>query len=220
MSAEQPPAVRSERVGVIGGTFDPIHAGHLILAEETRLALSLSRVIFVPAGHPWRKANRDITPAADRMAMVSLAVASNSTFDVSSIEVVREGPTYTADTLQEVRAQLHADTDLWFILGSDALLDLEHWHDPGRIVALARLAVAVRDSATAGSGALRLGGLEDLVSGVRDRIDVVAMPRVGISSSEIRRRLRQGISCRYWLPAKVERYAVERNLYGRPRQCP
>ncbi|HTE83458.1 MAG TPA: nicotinate-nucleotide adenylyltransferase [Dehalococcoidia bacterium] len=204
---------RRRRVGILGGTFDPIHAGHLILAEETRQYLSLDKAVLVPAGHPWRKADREITPAGDRIAMVSLAIAANPAFALSRLEVEREGATYTADTLHELRMQLGGNADLWFILGSDALLDLQYWRDPKRIVAQVRLAVAARGPVSD----LDLGGLEDLVPGVREKIDLVPMPPVGISSSELRRRLRHGFTTRYWLPAEVERYALDHNLYGRRR---
>jgi nicotinate-nucleotide adenylyltransferase len=203
----------SQRIGLLGGTFDPIHLGHLILAEEARLSLSLDRVLFIPAGTPWRKAGREISPAADRLTMVSRAIASNPSFEVSRVELNREGPTYTVDTLQTLRMELGEGVRLWFILGADALLDLPHWKDPARILAAARLAVAARE----GSPALDLSRLEALIPGLRLRLDYVPMPGVGVSSSELRRRLSEGISTRYWLPAEVERYAREHRLYARRR---
>jgi nicotinate-nucleotide adenylyltransferase len=196
----------------LGGTFDPVHLGHLILAEESRLALSLNRVVFIPAGTPWRKADREITPAADRVAMVSLAILDNPAFELSPIEVERGGATYTADTLESLASTYGEEVDLWFILGSDALFDLPHWRDPQRIIALTRLAVAAR---AAGRDEAGVQELEARVPGIREKTDVIPMPRVQISSSQLRSRLHAGLSCRYWLPAVVEDYAIERRLYRR-----
>jgi len=204
-------AARHARVGILGGTFDPIHIGHLILAEETRLSLALDRVIFIPAGRPWRKSRREVSPPADRVAMVSTAITANPHFELSRLEVDREGPTYTVDTLQELRAQWGPDTEVWFILGSDALRDLPHWRDPVRIISQARLAVAARS----GLSDAEIAGLEQTIPGLGQCIDVVSMPAVGISSSELRRRLRESLSTRYWLPPGVEQYARAHSLYHR-----
>jgi nicotinate-nucleotide adenylyltransferase len=203
------------RLGVFGGTFDPIHTGHLALAEEARTALQLDRVIFVPVGHPWRKTGREITAASGRMAMVSSAIAANPFFEVSSIEVDRGGPTYTVETLQVFHERFGASTHLWFIVGSDALLDLQNWREPEQIVALARLAVADRSDGRLSQSGGELNTLEVAIPGVRERIDLIAMPRLDISSSELRRRLREGISCRYLMPEEVEQYAISRRLYER-----
>jgi nicotinate-nucleotide adenylyltransferase len=202
-----------ERLGIIGGTFDPIHIGHLILAEEARLNLQLDRVVFVPAGHPWRKASRKITPGSDRMAMASLAIASNPFFSLSSSELERVGPTFTVDTLQGLRERLGAATHLWFIMGSDALIDLKHWREPGKIVALARLAIGDRSAGNPTRADEELENLEQAVPGARERIDLVPMPQVDISSSDLRRRLGEGSSCRYLMPETVEHYATAHGLY-------
>src|SRR5262249_36255480 len=131
-------------VGILGGTFDPVHFGHLVLAEAARDALSLAVVLFIPAGDPWRKADHAVTPGEHRLAMVPLAIEGNSPFWSSDIELRREGPTYTADTLEALAAE-RLDDEFYFIVGSDALADLPNWHDPGRIVRHATLAVAPRD---------------------------------------------------------------------------
>jgi nicotinate-nucleotide adenylyltransferase len=165
------------RVGVLGGTFDPIHIGHLLLAEETRTALGLDRVIFIPAGQPWRKA----------------------------------GPTYTVETLERLRHNWGAGTLTWFIMGWDALQDLPNWRAPERILTLSRLAVARRDR----PDAAEISRLEALLPRLSARVDLVPMPLVAISSSELRRRLRHGGSVRYWLPAPVEEYARRHGLYDR-----
>jgi nicotinate-nucleotide adenylyltransferase len=197
------------RLGILGGTFDPVHLGHLILAEETRVALRLDSVIFIPAAQPWRKAGRAISSAVDRLAMVELAISANPFFAVSQIEILRAGPTFTADTLDELH-EAQPDADLWFILGSDALLDLPNWKDPGRILARARLAVAIRDAVPAQETAR----LEQLLPGLAGRVDMVPMPQVCISSSELRRRLSLGKTARYWLSDSVQRYASDHRLYA------
>ena len=128
------------RVGVLGGTFDPIHEAHLLVAHAVRDSLLLDQVIFMPAGDPWRKAGAAITPAQHRLAAVRAAVeaAADPTFVVSDAEVRRPGPTYTVDTFRELQSN---GRSLWFILGADALLDLPHWHAPAEFVRLARLAL-------------------------------------------------------------------------------
>jgi nicotinate-nucleotide adenylyltransferase len=203
-----------ERLGIFGGTFDPIHTGHLALAEQARIALHLDRVILVPAGRPWRKSDRKIASPLDRMAMVSAAIADNPHFEASSAEVERDGPTYTVETLQILRERFGALTHLWFILGLDALGDLQHWREPMKIVALARLAVADRGIGGLAESGGQLDQLERAIPGVRERIDLVAMPRLDISSSELRRRIREGVSCRYFMPSVVEAYAVSHGLYA------
>jgi nicotinate-nucleotide adenylyltransferase len=200
------------RIGILGGTFDPIHLGHLLLAEETRLHLGLDRVIFIPAGWPWRKTGRTISAAEDRLAMVKMAVASNPFFEVSRIEMDREGPSYTVDTLRALRAQQSAGAEMWFILGSDALMDLPNWNRPDEIVAETRLAVAGREPLTPGD----LARVESKVPGLQARLDFVPMPQIGVSSSDLRGRFRQGRSCRYWLPVEVERYVLAHRLYRGP----
>jgi nicotinate-nucleotide adenylyltransferase len=199
------------RIGILGGTFDPIHLGHLLLAEETGQRLDLDRVIFVPAGIPWRKAGRSISPPADRLAMVGLAIAGNPRFEVSSIETERKGPSFTVETLRALKNVLPPDAEIWFILGSDALFDLPNWKWPEQIVAEARLAVANRNEVSDHD----LAQLERLIAGVQERIDFVPMPAIGISSSEVRRRIEDGRTIRYWVPAEVERYAREHRLYSR-----
>lgn len=197
------------KIGVLGGTFDPIHLGHLILAEQARTYLGLERVLFVPAGQPWRKAGRSIAPVADRVAMVKAALAGDPYFEVSLVESERRGPSYTAETLTVLRDLLGAGAALYFILGQDALADLPHWREPGRIVAQARLAVASR----AGWRPPDAEELERAIPGIHARIDLVPMPLVEISSTDIRRRVAEGISTRFLLPAAVEAYIRQRGLY-------
>jgi nicotinate-nucleotide adenylyltransferase len=190
------------RIGLLGGTFDPPHYGHLILATYVREQLKLDRVSFIPAGDPWRKAGRDISPAPIRLAMVRLAVADNAAFEVDDREVEREGPSYTLDTLREVRRDLEPGDELYFIVGEDALADLPHWHEPAAIAAEARIAVVPREGVA----------LPDLPFGA-DRIDRLQMPYIGISATELRERRRRGLSLRYQTPPQVEAFIHENRLY-------
>ena len=200
------------RVGVLGGTFDPPHMGHLILAQEAHQALGLAQVLFVPAGEPWRKAGRELSPREHRLAMVRLAVADNPAFAVSTAEVDRAGPSYTAETLAELREQFGPEAELFFVMGADSLADFPHWHEPRRILELARLAVAER---TAQEDA----GFEDalpaeLAAIVRERVVWLPMPLIAISASAVRERVRQGLSIRYWVPEAVEEYIHGQRLYA------
>jgi nicotinate-nucleotide adenylyltransferase len=197
------------RIGVYGGTFDPVHLAHLILAEEARCALGLARLLLVPAAQPWRKSHRVVSPAVHRLAMLRLAVADDPYFDVSTIEIDRGGPTYTVETLAALKAELGTEVDLVFILGEDALLDLPNWRDPEGILRLAYLGVAERGD---GQG-IDLGPVERVLPGIGERILRIPMPRIDISSSEIRRRVRDGGSIRYFVPRAVEEYITDNGLY-------
>jgi nicotinate-nucleotide adenylyltransferase len=194
------------RLGVLGGTFDPVHVGHLLLAEEAREQLGLEQVRFVPAGQPWRKAGRRISNAEDRLAMLRLAAEDNPAFEVSDLEVSRLGPSYTGETLASIRTE-QKDAEIFFILGEDALADLPNWRDPDRIVELAVLAVARRPSDGTEERDLELMAIAP------GREVWLSMPRIDISSSEIRERVQKGLSVRYRVPDAVEAYIGEHNLY-------
>lgn len=183
------------RIGVLGGTFDPIHIGHLILGETAREQLSLDRVLFMPTGLQWRKAGREIAAAEHRLAMVRLAIAGNPAFECSTIEVDRAGPSYTADTLEELHGR-EPGAGLFFIVGRDALEDMPNWVRPERIRELATLAVAARDGDAAGEGAVHL-----------------QMPVIGVSATDVRQRVAEGSSIRYRVPPDVEAYIREHGLY-------
>ncbi len=195
------------RIGMLGGTFDPPHNGHLALADAARRTLNLDRVVFVPAGDPWRKRDREVTPAAARLEMVREAVAGLSWAQVSAIEVDRVGASYTADTLA---ALVQPGEDWWFILGADALADLPYWRDPERIVSLARLAVARRPDT---EGPLLSGEVRRAVPGIEGRIDFVYMARFEVSATEIRRRVAAGESTDELLPHAVREVMDRRGLY-------
>ena len=193
-------------LGVLGGTFDPVHVGHLVLAEEAREQLGLERVLFMPAGQPWRKAGRRISKAEDRLAMLRLATEDNAAFEVSDLEVARRGPSYTGETLARLRAE-RKDVELVFIMGEDALADLPNWRDPDRIVELAVLAVARRPTDSTEDREL------ELVAIAPGREVWLSMPRIDISSSEIRERVQKRLSVRYRVPDAVEAYIREHRLY-------
>ncbi len=193
------------RLGVLGGTFDPVHIGHLLLGESAREQLSLDKVLFVPAGEPWRKQGRQISVAEDRLAMLRLAVGGNQAFEVSTIEVDREGPSYTIDTLEALRSERPND-ELFFIVGADALDDMPTWREPERIFELATVVVAGRP---VDSDSERPVG-----PGIRaDGISAIDMPSIALSSSEVRQRLAQGRTIRYMVPEAVEQYIREHRLY-------
>ncbi len=190
-------------LGVLGGTFDPVHMGHLVLAECARDQLSLDRVIFVPAGDPWRKALRAITPALHRVEMVRLAVAGNEAFALDDREVRRSGPSYTSETLRELSASFSRGEVLYFLLGEDALADLPNWRDPAAIVREARLAIAPRKDSPPVESPLLAGA----------RVDRLDMPYIGISSTDIRQRVHERRSVRYLVPEAVEAYIRKQKLY-------
>lgn len=194
------------RVGVLGGTFDPIHEAHLLVAHAVRDALPLDQVIFMPAGDPWRKAGEAITPAQHRLAAVRAAVeaAADRTFIVSDAEVRRPGPTYTVDTLRELQGN---GRTLWFILGADALLDLPHWHAADELVRLARLALVPRPGQT-----VDLDALDRLVPGLKAAVDEVPMTPVDLSATELRETLREGGPLD-GVPAGAREYIEGHGLY-------
>ncbi|MDO8532956.1 MAG: nicotinate-nucleotide adenylyltransferase [Dehalococcoidia bacterium] len=201
------------KVGVLGGTFDPVHIGHLIIAEEARVRLGLARVLFVPAGRPWLKPARRVSAARHRLAMVRLAIASNPFFELSTVDVDRPGPSYTVDTLADLRIQAGPRGTLYFIMGYDALLDLPRWHDPARLVRMCRLVVVRRPE----YGDHDLAFLDrEVAPGASRRVTLLDRPLVGVSASELRRRVARGQSIRYWAPDGVEEYIREHGLYRAP----
>ncbi|MGE3962458.1 MAG: nicotinate-nucleotide adenylyltransferase [Dehalococcoidia bacterium] len=195
------------RIGMLGGTFDPPHNAHLALAEAARRTLDLDRVVFVPAGDPWRKRDRAVTPAAARLEMVRAAVAGLPWASVSAIEVDRVGASYTADTLA---ALVQPGERWWFILGADALADMPYWREPERILALARLAVARRPDT---EGPLLSGEVRRAIPGIEGLVDFVVMPQLDVSATEIRRRLAAGESTDELVPHGVREVMDRLGLY-------
>jgi len=204
------PRERSSGIGLMGGTFDPIHLAHLVTAEATVEQFGLERVIFVPTRQPPHKQGHPITPAEHRYNMVVLATRSNSRFEVSRIELEREGPSYTVDTLEEMRAHLGAGVELYFITGADAILDIGTWRDPERLFKLCRFVAARRPGFSA--QAIR-EGLTRLERRYGCRILEVDAPSLEISSTDIRLRVRESRSIKYLVPGGVEDYIYRNGLY-------
>jgi nicotinate-nucleotide adenylyltransferase len=198
-------------IGVLGGTFDPVHMGHLIIAEEVRTRLDLSEVLFVPAGQPWLKLNNvnTISPPEHRVAMVRLAIADEPAFKLSTMEVERPGPSYTVDTMAELSRRMGAETKLFFILGWDNLNQLPQWHQPQRLVRLCRL-VPVR---RVGFASPDLDALEKAIPGLSQSLVMLDTPQIEISASEIRARVARGLSIHKLVPEAVEKYIKEHKLY-------
>ena len=205
---------RDRRVGVMGGTFDPIHYGHLVCAEEALCQLELDEVVFIPAGNPWQKAHRVSSPE-DRYLLTMLATASNPNFSVSRIEVDRDGPTYTIDTLRALKSFFGSDVELFFIMGTDALAELATWKEPEGVVARAHLVAAPRPEPAAehASQSRPPHGAKPVAHAGAGRVTLIQIPQIGISSTDIRLRVAQGRSVRYLVPPEVSRFIEDRRLY-------
>jgi len=196
-------------IGVLGGTFDPIHVGHLILAEEVRARLKLAEILFVPAGQPWLKVDSPISPAEHRVEMVRLAIAGKPQFALSTMEIERAGPTYTVDTIAELKARLGAGDELFFILGWDNLAELPQWRQPSRLIRMCRLVAVPRP----GSPCPDLKALEAVIPGLSQSVILLDEPKVDISASAIRNRVAQGLSIRHLVPESVDEYIRQHKLY-------
>ena len=195
------------RVGLLGGTFDPIHLGHLTIAEATFDQLGLDHVEFIPASDPPHKPEHSVSSANHRLRMVEIAIAGIEHFTVNPIELGRTGPSYTVDTLAELRATRPED-DFSFIVGGDSLRDLPDWREPRRIVGLARLAVIARPTAT-----FDLISLETVIPGLQQRLSFIEAPLIDISSRTLREQIRVGRSVRFLTPDAVLDYAKAHHLY-------
>jgi nicotinate-nucleotide adenylyltransferase len=198
-------------IGVLGGTFDPIHVGHLLVAEEARARLNLAQVLFMPAGQPWLRLNNAISSAKHRVEMVRLAIAGKPDFKLSTMEIERPGPTYTVDTMAELHAQINAGDELFFILGWDSLTQLPQWQEPSRLIELCRLVAVPRVDCPVPD----LASLETAIPGLSSRVILLDEPHIDISASEIRRRVAQSLSIHNLVPEPVERYIKEHRLYLR-----
>lgn len=192
-------------IGVMGGTFDPIHVGHLVIAEEAREALGLDRVLFVPAGVPPHKPAGEVTPVEHRLAMVEAAIAGNPAFELSRVEVDRPGPSYTVDTVEV----LAAEVDVTVILSAETFRELPTWHEPERLFAAARVAVVPREGYPAPDPVW----LAAAFPGREGRVTYLQAPHIGVSSTWIRARVAAGRSIRYLVPPAVEAYIVANGLY-------
>ena len=196
-------------IGVLGGTFDPIHKGHLIIAEEARGRLNLTEILFVPAGQPWLKMDSPISAAGHRVQMVRLAIAGKPCFKLSTMEIERAGPTYTVDTTAELRAQLGTGNEFFFILGWDNLTELPQWKEPCRLVKMCHLVAVPRP----GCPPPDLDSLEAIVPGLTDSTIILDLPEIDISASEIRQRVAQGLPIDHLVPEAVDKYIREHRLY-------
>lgn len=196
------------RVGVLGGTFDPIHIGHLVIAEEARVELELERVVFVPARLPPHKLDHIVSPAEHRLAMVELAIASNPHFTVSRVDIDRSGPSYTVDTIELLRSEWGPSVEIYFIMGSDSLLDILTWHNPRQLIRLCHFAVVGRPGYQVDPDEL-----DTLLPGLASRVRILNVPELAISSTDIQRRVRKGLSIKYQVPEAVEDYIYRHLLY-------
>jgi nicotinate-nucleotide adenylyltransferase len=191
-----------QRLGIMGGTFDPIHHGHLVAASEVRHFFDLDEVIFVPTGRPWQKNGRKVSPAEDRYLMTVIATASNPRFSVSRVDIDRPGETYTIDTLRDLRAQRGPDAEFYFITGADALAMMISWRDADELFKMAQFVGCTRPGH-------RLTNT-DLPS---ERISLVEIPALAISSTECRERVRADQPIWYLVPDGVVQYISKRRLY-------
>lgn len=190
-------------MGVMGGTFDPIHYGHLVTAEEALVQFGLDSVLFVPTGRPWMKEHEVVSPAEDRYLMTVIATASNPLFRVSRMEVDRDGPTYTVDTLRGLKEIHGADVDLFFITGADAIVEILAWKDHEEVFELAHFIAATRPGYD----------LEAIQSPNHPEITVMNIPALAISSTDIRRRVAAGLPIRYLVPEGVKSYVEKAGIY-------
>jgi len=190
------------KIGVLGGTFDPIHVGHLVLAEQVREKFQLEQVIFIPSASPPHKTEQKLSSAEDRLKMTKLAVEGNPYFSVSDIELKREGLSYTVETLRKLK-DLYKNSEIYFLTGSDVLNEITTWKDPEEIYKLAKIVIAVRP------------GFDkfDSEDHFAKKSIIVNITGVDISSTQIREKVKKGESIKYLVPLKVEEYIKKRNLY-------
>ena len=196
-------------IGVLGGTFDPLHNGHLIVAGEVKARLNLAVVIFVPVGQPWLKADWPVTPAEHRLQMLRLALADKPDFKISTVEIERAGPSYTVDTMAELREKAGSDDELFFILGQDNLAQIPQWQEPSRLMEMCYLVAVNRP----GAPRPKLKSLEKSLPGISPRVMLLDRPEIDISASDIRERVARGLSVRHLVPEPVNRYIKENGLY-------
>jgi nicotinate-nucleotide adenylyltransferase len=193
---------RAQRLGVMGGTFDPIHHGHLVAASEVAQFFMLDEVVFVPTGQPWQKDERKVSPSEDRYLMTVIATASNPRFSVSRIDIDRGGPTYTIDTLRDLRAERGEDAELFFITGADALSRMMSWQDVSELFELAHFVGCTRPGHR-----LTGHGLPE------DRVSLLEIPALAISSTDCRERVAHGQPIWYLVPDGIVQYIAKRRLY-------
>jgi nicotinate-nucleotide adenylyltransferase len=197
------------KAGVLGGTFDPVHNGHIAMARESRDRLGLDYVVFVPAGNPWLKSTAPVTPGEQRLEMVKLAVGPYPYFKVSRIEIDRLGPSYTVDTIKELKSDSDGKTEIFFILGWDSLNQIPRWHKASVLVKLCRLVAIPRP----GSNPPDLTALEKEIPGISQSVILLDTPQIDISATDIRERAARSLSLAGLVPEAVEKYIREKGLY-------
>ncbi len=228
-SAPRTEHLRATRLGILGGSFNPVHNGHLAIARQTRNLIALDQILFVPAGDPPHKSTGNLAPAKDRYQMVRLAIASDPTFAVSDVEINRPGKSYTLDTIRTLRQQYDASTRLFFLIGLDAFLDFPTWREPATLLTLCSFVVISRPGISFRSLASMTllptipdESLAALDAGRRPKLEVplpnhqlicIHVPPTHVSASDVRNRVRQGQSVTDLLPASVESYIIQHHLY-------
>ena len=201
------------KVGIMGGTFDPIHNGHLILAEAVRDSLNLDEVLFIPSARPPHKARPDIISPEHRLAMTILATCSHPNFRVSTIEILRNGPSYAVDTIDALKREYSPNTEFYFILGADAALELSTWHNAQELIEKCNFIAATREGTDIDIKALESQFGKSAIG----HIQKIKTPKIEISSTDIRNKIKQGQSIKYLLPDTVEAYIRKENLYNEHR---
>jgi nicotinate-nucleotide adenylyltransferase len=196
------------RIGILGGTFDPPHIGHLVIAEEAREKLGLAKVYFVPAREPPHKKGEPVSSLEDRVAMLRLALDDHPFFVLSLVEANRPGPSFTVDTLRQLSREFPPATELYFVMGMDSLAALSTWHDPRSLIGLCKLAVLKRPGYSA-----EMNELERDIPGLKSQVVVIPAPELEISSSDLQSRVRQGLSIEYMVPDCVAEYIAKHGLY-------
>jgi nicotinate-nucleotide adenylyltransferase len=197
------------KLGILGGTFDPPHNGHLQIAAAAQAALELEQIVFMPARQPPHKLDDAVSPLETRVALLELALLERPAFVISLLEAHRQGPSYTVDTLRALRAELGGDAEIFFIMGEDSLQDFSTWHQPEEIVKLCKLAVLQRPGYD-----VNLDELERTVRGVKKNTVMIRAPEVDISSREIRERVARGQAIREFVPPLVADYIESHHLYS------
>ncbi|MEX2426124.1 MAG: nicotinate-nucleotide adenylyltransferase [Thermomicrobiaceae bacterium] len=198
-----------KRLGIFGGTFDPVHHGHLIIADELRFRLKLDRVLFLPAGRPPHKTDRDITADHHRLRMLQTAIDADPFFEISHIDMENDEPSYTAESMLEHQRRF-PDCDITFLMGQDSFRDLPYWHEPGQLARLVKLGVAMRPGVV-----VDVENIMQRVPEALGQVEFVDVPLIQIASSEVRRRVRENEPIRYHVPASIEKYIRDHELYVR-----
>jgi nicotinate-nucleotide adenylyltransferase len=199
-----------QRIGIIGGTFDPIHTGHLIIAQEAAWRIGLDKVLFVPAGNPPHKRNQQVTETYHRLEMVRLAIEGNPLFELSMVDAERVGYSYTADMLEELYFEFKG-SELYFIIGADAASELVNWYKPEKVLALANLAVVSRPGYN-----LNLAALKERFPEIENRIVLIDSVMMQLAANQIRQYVQQGEPIHYLVPPSVEAYIYKERLYSPP----